>query len=494
MWKWILGTIVVLALAVAGGGFWLVKSGSLDSIRQSFDPSSKATYVKLEPVKRGDLVRVVSAPGVIEPRQKVDISAQVSARIIAMPYREGRRVKQGEVVVRLDADDLKASLESAKASLLSEEARLAGAEASMQNMTQELGRKRELWSSKDISKSELDTAEAEYTRAESLYQQVVHSIAIAKANIDRATKNLSYTVITAPFDGVVTSAAAQVGELVVVGTLNNAGSVIMQLADLNSMIVKAKVDETNIAPVKIGQRAKVYINAFPNRTFGGVVETIQPLRVIDKDGTAYFQAEIKLEVPEDVAVYSGMTANADIEVEIFSDVIKVPSQSVVERLVEELPSNVLRDGTLVDRNKKWTRVVYLYENEKAVVQPVLVGPSDLTDTVILKGLSDGQSVVAGPFKVLVSLKADQKLTDKEDRPAGKPAAAEVRTASAGGDKNAPTDSQVNQTDTKQASAKPEEKPQEKKSEPEKTEKKPAEPSSTSGTPPTSQANAPGSGR
>lgn len=429
MWKWILGTLVVIAACVGGGGFWLVRSGQLDSIRQSFDPSSKATFVKLETAKRGDLIRVVSAPGIIEPRQKVDISAQVSARIIAMPYREGKRVKQGEVIVRLDADDLKASLESAKASLRSEEARLAGAKASMENMTQELGRKRELWSSKDISKAELDTAEAEYSRAESSYNQVVHSIAIAKANIDRATKNLSYTVITAPFDGVVTSAQAEVGELVVVGTLNNAGSVIMQVADLGSMIVKAKVDETNIAPVAIGQRAKVYINAFPNRTFGGVVETIQPLRVIDKDGTAYFQAEVKLEVPEDVAVYSGMTANADIEVENFRDVIKVPSQAVVERMVEELPSGALADATLVDRNKKWTRVVYVYENEKSVVQPVIVGPSDLTDTVILKGLEDGRKVIAGPFKVLVSLKGDQKLTDKEDKPAGAAPGADVRTTS-----------------------------------------------------------------
>jgi len=478
VWKWILGILVVMALVVGGAGFWLVKSGQLDSIRQSFDPSAKATFVKLETAKRGDLIRVVSAPGVIEPRQKVDISAQVSARIIAMPYREGRRVKQGEVIVRLDADDLKASLESAKASLRSEEARLAGAKASMENMTQELGRKRELWSSKDISKSELDTAEAEYTRAESGYNQVVHSIAIAKANIDRATKNLSYTVITAPFDGVVTSAQAEVGELVVVGTLNNAGSVIMQVADLGSMIVKAKVDETNIAPVQIGQRAKVYINAFPNRTFGGVVETIQPLRVIDKDGTAYFQAEVKLEVPEDVAVYSGMTANADIEVENFRDVIKVPSQAVVERMVEELPSGALADGTLVDRNKKWTRVVYVYENEKSVVQPVIVGPSDLTDTVILKGLEDGRKVIAGPFKVLVSLKGDQKLTDKEEKPAGTTTPApEVRTTSATPAK----------TDSKPAA-------DEKKDEKKEPKPAPSEAASKSDKPGGSQATAPAGGR
>lgn len=478
MWKWILGTLVVIAACVGGAGVWLVKSGQLEKIRQNFDPSLQATFVKLEVAKRGDLVRVVSAPGVIEPRQKVDISAQVSARIIAMPYREGKRVKQGEVIVRLDADDLKASLESAKASLLSEEARLAGADASMQNMTQELGRKRELWASKDISKAELDSAEAEYTRAQSQYNQVVHSIAIAKANIEKAQKNLSYTVINAPFDGVVTSAQAEVGELVVVGTLNNAGSVIMQVADLNSMIVKAKVDETNIAPVRIGQRAKVYINAFPNRTFGGVVETIQPLRVVDKDGTAYFQTEIKLEVPDDVAIYSGMTANVDIEVETFTDVIKVPSQAVVERLVEELPKEAMRDPTVVDRNKKWTRVVYEYKDGKAIAQPVLVGPSDLTDTVILKGLEDGNKIVAGPFKVLISLKSDQNLTDKEDKPGGANAAGDVRTAGA----NPPKQEE-----------KPAEPQKEKPKEAAKNEK-PSETAGKGGATSGSQATAPAGGR
>lgn len=431
MWKWILGILLVVIVALGAGGFWFVRSGQLTKMREMFDPSAKATFVRVEEVKRGDLVRVVSAPGVIEPLQKVDISAQVSARIVAMPYREGARVKKGDVIVRLDADDLKASLESAKAQLRSEEARLAGAQASMENMTAELGRKRELFASKDISKSELDTAEAEYSRSVSTFNQVTHAISIAKANISRAEKNLSYTTISSPFDGVVTSAAAEEGELVVVGTLNNPGSVIMQVADLNSMIVKAKVDETNIAPVKIGQRAKVYINAFPNRTFGGIVQTIQPLRIVDRDNTAYFMTEIKLEIPDDVVVYSGMTGNVDIEVETFSNVIKVPSQAVVERLVEELPAEAVRDGA-VDRNKKWARVVYGYENGKSRVFPVAVGPSDLTDTVILKGVEEDTKIIVGPFKALVSLKADQKLTDKEDKPNKKGAAgetSEVRTTS-----------------------------------------------------------------
>ena len=171
-----------------------------------------------------------------------------------------------------------------------------------------------------------------------------------------------------------------------------------------------------------------------------------------------------------------MTANVDIEVETFTDVIKVPSQAVVERLVEELPKESLRDPTLVDRNKKWTRVVYEYKDGKAVAQPVLVGPSDLTDTVILKGIDDGTKVVAGPFKVLISLKSDQNLTDKEEHPAGAAPVSEVRTTSATTSDEKPAEQQKEKP---KATAK---------------EEKPSETAGKGGASSGSQATAPAGGR
>lgn len=416
MWKWFLIAFVVLAVSCGLGGWWLKSSGKFEELQQQFRPDMKATTVRLEQVSKGNLVRTINAPGVIEPKTKVLVSAQVSARIIALPFDEGDVIKQDDIIVRLDARDLQANLDSAKAALKSEQARLEGAKAAFANASTELGRKRELAASKDISKAELDLAETDYERAESSLRVAEFSIDIAKANISRAEKDLDNSVIKSPFDGVVIKRNAEVGELVVVGTLNNAASVIMEIADLSVMLVKAKVDEANVAPVKIGQKARVFFNAFTDKSYNATVERVQMQRQIDRDGTAYFETEMLLEVPKGETLYWGMTCNADIEVETILDVLKVPSQSVVDRPVDELPIGLRSESQFVDRNKKFARVVYQVVDDKTVTLPVSIGPSDLTHTVIVGGLEAGQTIVTGPYKSLLSLKEGQKVLDEAKAP------------------------------------------------------------------------------
>lgn len=412
VWKWLLGIVLVLGLTAIGGGIYLVRSGTLTKLMESFSPDMQGQKVRLEPAAKGKLIRTISAPGLIEPRTKVDISAQIAARILALPFREGQMVKKGDVVVRLDAIEYLALLESSKAQLKTEEARLEGGRASLANALAEVGRKRELYASKDISKSELDASEAEYRRAEANFNAALFGLDIARANIQRAQKDLDQTTIVAPMDGVITKLNAEVGELVLVGTLNNAASVIMQVADLRDLLVKAKVDEANIAPVKAGQTAKVYLNAFPERPFDAAVERVKLIREIDKDGTAYFQTELKLELPESDNLFSGMTCNTDIAVETLYDVILVPSQSILDRKTDELPKAVVEGSSVLDRAKKFARVVYVMEGGKAVARPVTVGASDLTKTVVLAGLKEGDKVVAGPFKSLLTMKDGQRIEDE----------------------------------------------------------------------------------
>lgn len=420
MWKWIVIVGVVLVGGCAGSGFFLHKSGKLNEWMKMVRPDLKATEVRLDPVVKGDLVRTVSAPGQIEPKTKVEISAQVSARIIALPFRENDFVKKGDVVVRLDARDLAALLDSAKAQLKSEEARLEGTRASYVNASAEWNRRKELHASNDIPKSELDAAEAEYRRAESALRVAEHSIDIARANIVRAEKDLDNTTITSPFDGVITILNAEVGETVVVGTLNNPGSVIMEVADLATMLVKARIDESNIAPVKEGQRARVFINAYPDRKFTGTVDHVSLKREDGKDGTSYFETDILLDPVEGLTLRSGLTANVDIEVETFRDVIRVPSQAVLDRSTEELPKRVTDGNRHIDPAKKFARVVYVMVDGKAQPVPVSVGASDLTHTVVLGGLEDQATIIVGPFKALLGLRHDQLIVEqgkeKKDAP------------------------------------------------------------------------------
>ncbi|MEZ6317222.1 MAG: efflux RND transporter periplasmic adaptor subunit [Phycisphaerales bacterium] len=417
MWKWIVGVVIVLG--VLGGGTVVAVLTSPLGQKLRGGHVEVGTAVHLEPVERGDLVRTVSAPGSIEPRTLVKISSQVSAKVIALPFREGDEVKAGDVVVRLDPQTLTAVLESARASLRSEEARLTGAEAGLINARLDYERQQSLRETGDIPQAELDAAEARYLSAQSSKQVIEHSIEIAQARIDEAEKDLENTVITSPMDGIVTALNTEVGETVIVGTTGFAGSVIMEIADLSEMLLKAQVDEANIAPVKVGQQAKVFVNAYSDREFDGTVRQIGLKRQVAADGTGFFEVEILVKTEAGERLYSGLTASTDISVEEFYDVLKVPSQAVLDRRTEELPDAVKNGNDYVDVNKTFARVVYRMENGKAVAMPVEVGPSDLTHTVILGGVDEGTPVVVGPYRVLVDIKHDQSIKDEKAEEAKK---------------------------------------------------------------------------
>ena len=148
--------------------------------------------------------------------------------------------------------------------------------------------------------------------------------------------------------GVVTALNTEVGETVIVGTTNNPGSIIMEIADLSEMLLKASVDETNIAPIEIGQPATVYINAYPDREYSGTVKNIGLKRQVASDGTGTFEVTIPIVLEEGETLYTGLTASTDIAVEHFYDMVKVPSQAVLDRRVEELPREI-RDTTSSSR-------------------------------------------------------------------------------------------------------------------------------------------------
>ena len=434
MWKWLLAIGLVLLAGCAGGGYWVYSSGTYKQLEEKFNPASKPNEVRLEKPIKGDLVRVVSAPGQVEARTKVQVSSQVSARIVELPYKGGEKVKKGDLLVRMDDRDLKAALDAANADMMAEKSRLEGTRAQLANLQVELGRKKELYSTKDIAKSELDQVETQVAQMLANVAASEHGIDSARARIVRAERDLENTTIRVGFDGTVTKVSAEVGELVMIGTLNNASSVIMEVADLSNMLVRAKVDESNIAPIEINQKARVYVNAFRNLDFEGVVQRVVPQMQVDRDGTKYFEVEVLLTVREGAALKTGMTANVDVQVQTISDAIKVPSQAIVDRAIDELPKAVVDGSSHVDRAKKFARVVYKIVDGKAVSVPVSVGASDLTTTIILAGLSADEEIVTGPAKALINLKDGQKLAKMPDT---KAAPNTDKKSKGGEDENAP---------------------------------------------------------
>lgn len=445
MWKWMLGLFLFCVLLCAGSGYYVWTNKDIRKQIEQFMPGNKPTEVRLETVVTGELTRTISAPGQIEPKTSVKISAQVSARIVALPFRENEVVKKGDVIVRLDSRDVAAQLDAARAALKGDEARLEGAQAALQQTQQERDRVRKLASTGDVAPSAVEQADANYLRAQSTLRAAEHAIDQARAQIVRAEKDLDNTTITSPMDGTITRLDAEVGELVVVGTLNNAGSVIMEIADLANMVLKARVDESNIVPVKENQLAKVFINAYGERVFNGVVERVELQRKVDRDNTGYFEVWVPITLDKGETLRSGLTANTDIMVETVRDVLVLPSQTVVDRKVDDLPKKVTDGNANINRANTYARIVYRVEDsgkttsegkkiKKVIATPVQIGSSDLTRTAIIAGLKEGELVVAGPFKALQSLRHDQEIIEESsdksnpaETPSGKPA--EPATAS-----------------------------------------------------------------
>ncbi len=400
------------AAVLAGTGYAVLTSPAGERLRAGRAKADPGTVVLMEPAGVGDVVRTVSAPGSIEPRTKVQISSQVSARVLALPFRAGDQVRAGDVLVRLDPQTLVAVLDSARAGMRGQEARLGGAEARLITARLEFERMRSLFETGDVTRAELEAAEANFLQAQSDKLALEHSIDQARAQIAQAEKDLENTTISSPIDGIITSLNAEVGETVIVGTTNNPGSVIMEIADLSNMLLKASIDEANIAPIRVGQEATVYINAYPDREYRGTVRQIGLRRRVATDGTGTFEVEISVEMAEGETLYSGLTASTDIAVERFFDAVRVPSQAVMDRRVDDLPAEIRANNPLVDRNKTFTRVVFRVVNGRTVITPVRAGASDLTQTQILEGLEPGEVIVTGPFRVLTTLRHDQAVRDE----------------------------------------------------------------------------------
>lgn len=440
-----IGTVVgVVALICATGGFYFYRNGKTSDGPQG-DP------VRVEKPVKGELVEMVNAPGQVEPRTWVAISAKTMARIMEMPYEEGQAVVKGDsganpplpasVLVKLDATDLEAGMKLAeahraaqavqieveKSRIESQRSQLAASDAQLVKAQRDLERVRQLVQTKDRSQSDLDDAQTRYDdlkaqktaseyslkAAEMNITVMTHNLEAADAEMARAKDALNYTVITSPIDGVVTRRNAKVGELVVTGTMNSPGTVILEVADLSQMLLVVQVDEADIGGIKVGQRANVRIHTYGEQEFHGTVESIALTHDMSQTGAKYFKTKILLD-RTDKSIYSGLTADVDILTSKHDGILKVPSQAILARPVDGLPLAIRDKSLCVDKKKTFATVVYRFIDGKAVVTPVTVGPSDATHTIVAAGIGPDDMLIVGPYKVLDGLADEQKVQDERE--------------------------------------------------------------------------------
>ncbi len=439
---WLLGSAFIVGLL--GVGAFVFVWPRVAEYREQMAERARGKMVTVEAASYGTLVRTISAPGTVTPRTEVNITSRVSAKIVRLPALAGDEVREGDILVELDPKELEARLDAARARLLadqaalksaqaalaSDEAALLGIKASLQKATADYERNQDLFDSGDVSASDLESFRAELDRqrsshearlaalkgAEANVEAALARVKVAEADVSEAEENLSYTVIRSPMDGVVTIVNSREGENVL-GTRENAGNVILVVADLSEMLVEAELSEMDAPKVREGQGVTVNINGYPDRVFTGELRRVGLQSKFDDRNNRYFEAEVVLDLEDGDRLFAGLTADVDIEIEKIEDSIVVPSQAVLDKRVDDLPPELRQDSPHVDPDEPYAQVVFVLDGETAIMTPVAVSGSNLTRTAIAGGVDEGAEVIVGPYRSLQSL-ADGDEVRRMERPEG----------------------------------------------------------------------------
>jgi HlyD family secretion protein len=367
----------------------------------------KSIKVTVEKVKSQDLVSIISASGEIKPKKNVNISAQIPGRVIKIGVEEGQRVKAGDFLLKLDSSQYEANAERDRAFISSYKAELIKADASFKKDESFYQRQQQLFDEKLISKEQLEAAKAQYEISKATRQSILYQIQQAEASLKSSLDNLSKTVYTSPIDGIITSLRVEEGEVAIIGTMNNPGTVLMTIADLSVMEVEVEVDETDVIGVRIGQKAEVRVDALPNQTIIGKVTEIGSSalqKVTTSQESKDFKVVITLENPQE-SLKPGLSASADITTAEKKNVLAVPISSLVLREKGEKEKN---------KDEEQEEGVYAVENNRAKFCSVKKGIMGEMTIEITSGLKEGQEVIVGPYNALRLLK-DGTLIKTEEK-------------------------------------------------------------------------------
>lgn len=394
----------ILIAAVVLGLLGVVVYASLRNSRRE-----KGTRVYVEPVAQRDIGRLVKASGEIDPKVKVNISAHVVGKIERLYVEEGDAIRKGQPFLDLEKESFTAARDQWAASLRKSETEVRQAEVNLADARNKLGRAQRLNKEGILSAEQLEDAVLAEANARLRLEDSRESVLQARANLEKVRDELAKTTIYAPLTGRVIKLNAEEGEVVVSGTMNNAGSVIGEIADLSEILANVDVDETEVVLVKPGQSAVIKVDALPNKEYHGRVLEVGSKgfsRPAQPDVT-FFDVEILLEDPDE-DLRPGMSVRAEINTAVHTNTLVVPIQAVVERDVKNRQTGAVEES----------EAVYVVENGKAVQRTVKTGISDETRVELLSGVRQGEQVVTGPYRSLRDLEQGEAVritTPDEDK-------------------------------------------------------------------------------
>jgi HlyD family secretion protein len=435
--------VVVLVGATIGANFYFRRE--------------KGVVVTVEPVKTRDLQAIVSASGKIQAKRFVNMSAVQMGRVTKLAVEEGDRVKAGQFLLQIDPNALRGTVQRSEAAVAAAESGLQQARVSIEtakaNLTlaqDQAKRQRDLWKQGLTTKAELDEAEStlkvretelaarqsEVANREQMIRQEVATLSTNRYNLDQVT-------LVAPFDGIVTRRNIEEGENVVVGTMNNAGTQLLTVADMSVIEAEVEVDETEIPTVRIGQTAKITIDALPGRTFTGKVTEIgnSPLQTTAQTQAGQQATNFKVTVQIDGQIEEarpGFTCSAEITTATRHQVLTVPIQAMaVRELVYDRDGKIVRAPREKKRRsrspepavsaaelpagqtRKESEGVFLLRDGAAEFVPVKTGIAGDKYFEVLDGLKPGDQVVTGPFNSVRNLKDGDEARVEQPKKDGK---------------------------------------------------------------------------
>ena len=399
-------------------------------------PKPKGEEVYMAKAATKDLASFVSATGRIEARTKVNVQSSVIGEIRQLPVKEGDVVKSGDLLVQIDPERYRTEVDRLQSAVRMQKIAIEQADVALKNSERKYRRNKALRGDSGLVSEEVyELSELDFEQRNIDLRSLTEQVAQAEASLARAKDDLSKTTIRSPMDGTVTKLNAEKGEITLTGTMNNPGTVIMVISDMGEILATVDVDETRVTQVKLGQTARVVVDAVGEaKPYNGKVFEIAG-SAIQRAGqqTQVFEVKVALDTV-DAQLRPGMTAKARVETERLDHAISIPIQAVMLKPAKDLETAATAADTKSGGSKtgeakaaapqpekpaaggktgETKECVFLVENGKAKLHPVKSGISDETSVAILEGVKDGDSVVTGPYRALRDLKSGDAVREKK---------------------------------------------------------------------------------
>jgi HlyD family secretion protein len=406
--------LTVGILVLAGGGFAAFK------IRQKQHAGAE---VRMERVGRRDLVSAVTASGKIEPKTSVDISADITGRIVKIAVREGDLVKKGQFLIQIDPAQYQAAVSRAEGVVASTQATMLQTRASRDQAERAWRRARDLSQAGEnlIAPAAVEDYKTALDVAQATYEATGAQLSQSRASLQEARDNLAKTRLVSPITGRVTRLAVEEGEVAVPGTFSRETGLLMTIADLSVILAKVQVDETDVVRLTPDDSVEVTIDAYQDTTFVGRVTRVSHSAQLTATQTASgsndravdFDVEITLQdPPEDIR--PDLSCTARVVTDTRSNALSIPIIALTVRDHERVPNETSDNTSPADtlkpkRRNREAEGVFVVRNGIATFRPVKVGIAGDEYFEVLDGVREGETIVGGTYQAIRDLKDGDRV-------------------------------------------------------------------------------------